>query len=138
MIYYILIHELIVYFYNLVKIKFHLRDHSTIPIPLQLKHLQVRDAHVVAGLYLLPNNNLLKEQCGIRNVSIALNVIVHLIQCLLVMVPIVKFIAEPVTVNSLDQKDLDMVMPQHWFQQMESQQFNCMYFKRTILNYNLF
>lgn len=86
------------------KIKFLHQGHLLIRVQQRSKHNLVKVVHVVVALYLLPNNNWPKEQCGIKNASIVPNVIVHWTRHWLVMVPIVKSIAVHVTPNSLDQK----------------------------------
>lgn len=74
----------------------------------QLRQLMVKVAHDVVAQCLPLNNNSLREQCGTRSASIVTNVIVHWIQCALVMALIRRSIADHVTDACLDQKVLDM------------------------------
>lgn len=70
----------------------------------QSKHQPVKVVPVAVGPYLLLNNNWPKGPCGIKNASVALNVVVHWILHWLVMAQIVKFIAVRAMQNFLDQK----------------------------------
>lgn len=86
--------------------------HLFIRTLLQLKPKMDMVVHVAVALYSQPNNNWPKDQCGTNCASIALSVIVLLIQCALAMAPTKKFTVAPVTVNCSDQKASDTATPQ--------------------------
>lgn len=111
-------------FSNIAKNKLPIQNHFTIRIQHRSRHPRVRDAHVVAVPYLLPNNNWPKEPCGTENVSIVLNAIGHWTQHWPVTVPTRKFIVVHVTLNFLDPKVLATVTHPLWYRPVANRQFN--------------
>lgn len=107
-----------------MKSKLPTQNHSTILILRQSRRHLAKDVHVAVVLYLLPNSNWPRVPCGIRNVSVVLNVGVHWIVLWLAMGQIRKSTADHAMLNFSDRKDSVTATALLWFQPVASQQFN--------------
>lgn len=98
----------------------------------------VRDAHVVVEQFSLLNNNSPKAPCGTRSASVAENVIVPWIRCVLAMDRIRRFIAARATVACSDQRASVMDTPQLCVPAVNlrwTSTFRTFWFLKIILNF---